>query len=311
VEISCTHTLPWETWSLLQNILNQLVVFCGFFFFPHFIHSLKSYTYSHSNKISWRQWCPGIKDIPTWKIHHENKKIHCWAPGICTHGVLSDIKFSTRCRHWEHPVPAEICNHLYYPLLYVSQVLPSMSFLLRKCQDNVAAMRDGQIESFHLYSQTHPPSRTLAALSLLYRPGHLTQPGQVMLNSLMVTSEPNKEYGRREKWRTHWLFTASEISVLQCYLGLFNYLYDEEWTAGTFRSTCFFLTWNVRSSLCCLLNVEWIYAALSLRVINMPASQWTRDKLLHLYYICQIKISWFWFWAGTSQMVKSEQDGAE
>lgn len=127
-------------------------------------------------------------------------------------------------------------------ILYcISQVLPTGFFLLWHCQGTLGAVRNGQIQSFLLYPQTQPPSHTLPAPSQLYRPGHLTQPGQVMLNCLMVTLEPNKEHGRREKWRTHWHF--SEISVLQCYLNYWNY---KGWMTGSFCSTCVFLIWNVR-----------------------------------------------------------------
>lgn len=128
------------------------------------------------------------------------------------------------------------------------------AFLWRKCHDNLAAMRACQIISLLAYSQSQPPLLAEAP-SLLCRPGHLTQSGHVMLNSLMVTSEPNKEHWRTEKWRTRWHFTVSEVGFLQFYLVLYNYYYNDECTSGHFPTspviffTLCFSTLSMR--LCC------------------------------------------------------------
>lgn len=107
------------------------------------------------------------------------------------------------------------------------------------------------------------PSQTPAAPSLLCRPGYWKLSGQVVLNTLMVTSEPNKEHGRTEKWRTHWHFRAAVMSVLLCYLVLYNYCHNDECPTGHFQTVfLLFVSFSIKcevvSSLGRLLNASLI-----------------------------------------------------
>lgn len=65
--------------------------------------------------------------------------------------ILSD-EFST-CWHWEHIVPAKMSFHLYYSLLYISQVLTAM-LSSRESHDDLAAMWVDQIFFTPLENET-------------------------------------------------------------------------------------------------------------------------------------------------------------